>query len=294
MQDEGSSELLQLIYRLSGGDTNEIISKKNLGRPLGLSQQETNRLVNELVAEGMVRHILFNALCITHLGVLAAEPEPIPPPQGQPGREPGPAYPPPSAAQAPAPQQASPPIPILFLSADPTDLARLRLGEEAREIHEKLQLARQRDRFELCQRTSVRPEDISQALLDVQPAIVHFSGHGTPAGAICVEGRSGEALPIEAAALALLFEQFREQVECVVLNACYSEAQANAIVQHIDYVVGVSQEIDDKAAIAFAVGFYQALGAGRSIEDAYKLGCVQIRLRDIPENLTPVLKKRGA
>jgi hypothetical protein len=55
----------------------------------------------------------------------------------------------------------------------------------------------------------------------------------------------------------------------------------------------MNQAIGDKAAIAFAIGFYQALGAGRTIEDAYKLGCVQIRLQGIPEHLTPVLIKEG-
>jgi hypothetical protein len=54
----------------------------------------------------------------------------------------------------------------------------------------------------------------------------------------------------------------------------------------------MSKEISDAAAIAFSVGFYQALGAGRSIEESYKLGCVQIRLLGIPEHLTPILTKR--
>ena len=48
----------------------------------------------------------------------------------------------------------------------------------------------------------------------------------------------------------------------------------------------------DEAAIAFAIGFYQTLSAGRSIEEAYKLGCVQIQLQNIPEHLTPVLIKK--
>ena len=82
------------------------------------------------------------------------------------------------------------------------------------------------------------------------------------------------------------------EVSCVVLNACYSEIQASAIVKHIDYVIGMKQAIGDKAAIAFAIGFYQALGAGRTIEASYKLGCVQIRLQGIPEHLTPVLLKK--
>ena len=41
--------------------------------------------------------------------------------------------------------------------------------------------------------------------------------------------------------------------------------------------------------IAFAVGFYKALAANRSIEDAYKFGCVEIRLQGILEHLKPVL-----
>jgi len=65
--------------------------------------------------------------------------------------------------------------------------------------------------------------------------------------------------------------------------------QANAIAKHIRYVIGMNQAIGDKAAIAFAIGFYQALGGGRTIEEAYKLGCVQIQLQNIPENLTPVI-----
>ena len=47
----------------------------------------------------------------------------------------------------------------------------------------------------------------------------------------------------------------------------------------------------DQAAVAFSVGFYQALGVGRSIEEAYRLGCVQITLQGIPEHLTPILLK---
>ena len=56
----------------------------------------------------------------------------------------------------------------------------------------------------------------------------------------------------------------------------------------------MNQAIGDKAAIDFAIGFYQALGGGRSIEDAYNLGRVQIRLQGIPEHLTPILIKEGS
>jgi len=184
-------------------------------------------------------------------------------------------------------------ISILLLSADPTNASRLRIGEELREIQERLQLAKLRERFILAQRMSVRPTDISQALLDVQPHIVHFSGHGEASGGLCFENRVGEIHPIMPDALAALFEQFKDQVNCVLLNSCYSEIQAVAIAKHIDYVIGMNRAIGDHAAIAFAIGFYQALGAGRTIKEAYKLGCVQIRLQSISEHLTPVLIQKG-
>ncbi len=185
-------------------------------------------------------------------------------------------------------------VTILFVAADPTDASRLRLGEEFREIQEKLKLAQLRERFKLeLPQLSVRPPDIAQALLDTQPQIVHFSGHGASSGALCFENQTGQIQLVQSNALAALFEQFSSHVNCVLLNACYSEIQAKAIAEYITYVIGMNQAIGDKAAIAFAVGFYQALGAGRPIEDAYKLGCVQIRLQNIPEHLTPVLIKKG-
>lgn len=184
-------------------------------------------------------------------------------------------------------------ITILFLAADPTDASRLRLGEEFREIDEQLRLAKQRDHFKLAlPQLSLRTKDITGALLNEQPQIVHFSGHGTPKGTLCFENEIGQTHLVQPDALAALFEQFTNQVNCVILNACYSEVQAQAIAKHINYVIGMNQAIGDRAAIAFSVGFYQALGAGRSIEEAYRLGCVQIRLKNIPEHLIPVLVKR--
>lgn len=182
---------------------------------------------------------------------------------------------------------------VLFLSADPTDASRLRLGEELRQIQEKLQLAKLRERFELSVRMSVRPTDITQALLDVQPHIVHFSGHGTSEGALCFEDLNGQSHFAQPEALAALFKQFNEQIKCVLLNACYAQTQAIAIAEHIDCVIGMRREISDEAAIAFSGGFYQALGAGEAVAEAFDFGCIQIMLQGVPEHLTPVLIRKG-
>jgi len=181
---------------------------------------------------------------------------------------------------------------ILFLAANPKDTSRLRLDQELRDIAEGLQRAQKRDQFNLEQRSAVRPRDIQRAMLDVAPQIVHFSGHGTGESGLVFEDESGNTKLVDGTALAGLFELFADQIQCVVLNGCYSEVQAKAIAQHIPYVIGMNQAIGDKAAIAFAVGFYDALGAGRDVTFAYKLGCAAIRLDGIAENLTPVLLKQ--
>ncbi|OUL37342.1 hypothetical protein BV372_02810 [Nostoc sp. T09] len=183
-------------------------------------------------------------------------------------------------------------IRILFLIAEPTNTARLRLQEELREIKQRLLLANQRERFQLEFGFSARSEDVSQELLHFQPHIVHFSGHGTSTGELCFEDKLGKMQPVKPEALAALFELVANQVQCVVLNACYSDIQAKAIAQHIPFVIGMNTAIGDQAAIAFSVGFYKALGANRSPEEAFKFGCVEIQLENIPEQLTPILRKK--
>ncbi len=181
---------------------------------------------------------------------------------------------------------------ILVLSANPKGTRTLRLGEEIREIEQGLQRSRKRDSFAFESGQAVRDFDIHRSILDYEPQIIHFSGHGAGESGLIFEDNVGQQKLIDAGALAALFELFAEGIKCVVLNACYSEIQAKAIAQHIDYVIGMSKEIGDTAAIKFAVGFYDALGAGKDFEFAYKLGCRYIRMAGIPEHLTPQLLKK--
>lgn len=202
---------------------------------------------------------------------------------------------------------------ILVLAANPKGTSPLRLGEEVRSLRLGLERSRDRDRFVLEERWAVTTTDMRRALLDCQPQIVHFSGHGvgtedlgqellstrklsvvsnstTELEGLMFEDETGQPKLVSGEAIASLFALFRDQVECVVLNACYSETQAKAIAQHIPYVVGMKRAIGDRAAIEFAIGFYDALLAGRSVEFAYKLGCNAIQMAGIPEHLTPTLK----
>jgi hypothetical protein len=196
---------------------------------------------------------------------------------------------------------------ILFLAANPSQSGQLRLGEEFREIREGLRLSNQRDHIHLSQRWAVRPRDLSRALLEEAPHILHFAGHGVlnttqsqPAGiafepqatgGIVLEDNQGRAHVASAEALAGLIALF--PLQCVVLNACYSEGQADALSEHVPYVIGMDQEVPDRTAIEFAVGFYDALGAKpqRDYPFAFKLGRSAISMANLPGADIPQLRE---
>ena len=179
---------------------------------------------------------------------------------------------------------------ILMMTANPTDTARLFLEKEIVAIKEGLDAASRSKQFEFIVKTKITMTDLRRAMLNESPQIVHFSGHGAGEQGILLEGDSGKTQLVSSDALAGLFELFAETLECVVLNACYSATQADAIARHIPYVIGMSGVISDGAACEFAVAFYDALGAGKDIPFAHKIACNAIQMAGIKEqHLLPVL-----
>ena len=181
---------------------------------------------------------------------------------------------------------------ILILGANPKNTTSLRLDEEVREIKNALQQSPNRDNFQIITESAVRIDDLIRLLSHHQPTIVHFSGHGEGTDGLVLEDNSGQMQLVSTQALAKLFRSFQHVVECVLLNACYSEIQAIEIHQHIDCVIGMNKAIGDKAAIQFSIGFYTALWSGNNYEDCFEIGCTSIDLQGISEYLTPAIKIR--
>jgi len=180
---------------------------------------------------------------------------------------------------------------ILILAANPTNTAPLRLEEEIREIDEGLRRANKREQYKLEQKWAVRSRDFYRAILDYQPNIVHFCGHGAGEDGIVLEDDTGKMALVQTNALASMFKLFaKKSVDCVILNACYSEVQAEAISQYVNYVVGMNRAVGDRAAVAFAVAFYDGIAAGYGVEEAYELGRSQ--MMSFLEHETPVFKKK--
>lgn len=161
---------------------------------------------------------------------------------------------------------------ILILSSNPSNTVRLRVEVEARDIKNGLRQSSLRDQFEVVYEGAVRLQELRRCVLQVKPQIVHFSGHGGGEHGLILEDDNGKAYFVQTKQLAEMFRLFaKKNLECVILNACYSEEQAKDINQFVPYVVGMNQAIGDRAAIQFAVAFYETLGEGESVDYAFEM-----------------------
>lgn len=180
-------------------------------------------------------------------------------------------------------------IRILFVSANPKDTVRLRFDEEFRSIQQTLRQPAFGHKFQLDSQWATRIDDLQELLLQYKPNIVHFSGHGSQSSEIILEDENGNSQSVSSDALSNLFCILKDDIKCVVLNACYSNEQAESIVKHIDCVIGMSNAIEDQAGIKFATSFYQALGYGKDVKTAFDLGKNRIGLAGLPDYDKPQL-----
>jgi CHAT domain len=220
---------------------------------------------------------------------------------------------------------------ILFLASNPTGTGRLALGEEARAIQLVIEQSGHRDCFDLQTRWAAQPLDLLDALRKLKPTVVHFSGHGgrSPVGpgvadrtprrdltscsgssddaglsgntglpgdgsqhGLLFQGPDGRAQVVTARALHETFGAAGSSVKLVVLNACYSDVQADALRAHVDGVVGMRGSIGDDAARSFAIGFYGGLGERESVAAAFRQGRAAISLEGLRDSERPQLTVR--
>lgn len=165
---------------------------------------------------------------------------------------------------------------ILFLTANPRDTKSLKIDKEIRAISQAIQGEAHGISFEIIIKTSVKRDQLLKFLEDEKPDIIHFSGHGNPKSEICLEDDLGETHPVDKDAMRDIFFLVNKKTRCIVLNACYMEAQANAIAESINgVVVGTIGEISDNSAISFAKEFYRQIAGGKDVLYAYQAGKTQ-------------------
>ncbi len=189
-------------------------------------------------------------------------------------------------------------VKVLFFAADPLSAppdgraARLLLDEDVRQLREKVRGAAHRDELEFDVRWAARTDDLLQALNETRPQVVHFSGHGGSDGLVLVSADGRRTHRVNAQALAQLFELFRGDVRVVVLNACFSLPQAEAIAASVGCAIGTRSEISDAAAITFGASFYRAIAFGHSVRAAYEQARMALTLEHFDDRECPELVVR--
>ena len=182
-------------------------------------------------------------------------------------------------------------IKVVLFAADPDENNRLHIDEEIRSIEKKLKGSSQSVCVQFVNALATRPGDLVQKLSEHNPHIVQFSGHGTGAGEIVMVDDDGNPKIVSKRSLKMLFQKLKDNIRVVFLNVCYSNKLAKEIAQHIDCVIGIPKDIEDNAAAIFASSFYQAIGFGKSVKQAFDEGCLQLKLEGCKVT-KPILHKR--
>ena len=183
-------------------------------------------------------------------------------------------------------------IRILLLAARLEGCAQLAFDHEVAAIDAEMRASLFRDRWQLITKYAMSADALPRALLWHQPHVVHLSGHGRP-NALLFAHRHLDWQSISAAALVHVFGVLGEHSRLVVLHSCYSDTHARALVEHVDFAIGMRQGMRDDAFVAFARGLYMALGHGCSIQKSFDVGVTALILRGMEEFDSPVLYSRN-
>ena len=203
---------------------------------------------------------------------------------------------------------------ILFLAANPGETTRLALDEECAAIERELRMTRGRDDFDFRSKWAVSVDEVMRDLNELQPTVIHFSGHGGSAGVdghderrqprpprasagvrvpgILLQDEQRQPQHVSARALTQMIGSAAPSARLVVLNACFSDAVAEALRAVVDCVVGMRGAIGQAAARSFAVGFYRALGHRRSVGNAVKQAVATLAAKRLPDEHFPICRTR--
>jgi hypothetical protein len=179
---------------------------------------------------------------------------------------------------------------ILLLAANPVDTGALRLSDEVKGIQKAFERAKNRDSFSLHSRWAVTIDDLAHALQEFEdgPLILHFAGHGED-GAIYLQGEDGKAVAVTGEALRDFLALF-PTIQCVVLNACYSDELADALAAAVPCVIGMAVAVGDALAIDFSVAFYDGVGKSTDYKRAFDLAVGRLKLKNTLDAVRPVYK----
>lgn len=157
---------------------------------------------------------------------------------------------------------------VLVVTATPTDEETLRTDREVREIGEAIRRSANRESIHLNTCMATQMSDLRRALLERDYDLVVISGHGEADGPL-LQDSEGRGVVLTASILEQMLALV-PTLQCLILNCCYSSHTITTSLAPI--TVGMFTSIDDDVAIEFTKGFFDALGAGRSVDRCIQEG----------------------
>lgn len=177
-------------------------------------------------------------------------------------------------------------VKILFMAANPKNTQSLNLNVEYRTLQQEMRQGSKRDNFEWLPPIFAATLTEMMRGLNLQPSIIHFSGHGLNKGLV-LEDENAYAQVVSNEMLDLLFKDLKGIVKIIVLNCCYSTAQAEFLSKLGCYVLGYNTPVGDKIAQSFAKGFYMGLSDGKNFKNALNSGRV-LAMGEQPKDKLPL------
>lgn len=94
---------------------------------------------------------------------------------------------------------------------------------------------------------------------------------------------------VSVAAIAQILKAASDDIRFMFFNSCFSRAQAETAIEHIEGAIGMNDSVGDEAARIFAAQFYSAIGFGKSVRVAFEQAKSALMLENIAEEDTPEL-----
>lgn len=201
-------------------------------------------------------------------------------------------------------------------SANPAGVApgELALDHELADIWHELRVMAPRHDFEVVTARAATVDDLMWLLMKLKPTVLHLAGHGVagglgapataadcrdvvPTGADCsgvlLLDRLGRPQPVPARGLAQMITSTAPGVRLLLLNACYSEVQAEVLSGVVDSVITMNGAIRDDSARSFAVAFYRGLGHRESVAVAFAQAKAALAGKGCPDADLPTIHTRS-
>ena len=172
---------------------------------------------------------------------------------------------------------------FIFVSASPRQEEPLAVDHEFRRIRTALAQAERDGSIEVREESAASYDDLESALREFKPHVLHLSCHADSSGTLLLADLCNESEGIPCDMFEQLMREFSDDLELVVLNACFSEVIAERLPPDIPSSIGMNGEIDDDAAIDFSRTLYSSLAAGEEIPRAFALARNRLRSHGVED-----------